>query len=136
MHSTETLLQLLLSAVQAFEPNPAENMPVGRRAADRRLAEDKPVGRRAAGHCLVGHILGSALAEGTPADHMQTAPADHTVAGAAVYRSAGSAAHTVAGHTFADCMIAVLASAGCRLVGQAAAGCKSAASLAVDLTPD
>ncbi len=136
MHSTETLLQLLLSAAQASEPSPAENNFAGRRAADRRLAEDKPVGRRAAGHCLVDHILGSALAEGTPADHMQTAPADHTAAGAAVHRSAGSAAHTVAGHTFADCTVAVLAFVGCRLVGQAAAGCKSAASLVVDLTPD
>ena len=120
MHSTESLLQLLLSAAQAVEPS---------------LAESMPVGRRAAGYCLVGHILGSALAEGTPADHMQTAPAGHMAAGAAVHRSAGSAGHTVAGHTFAghtfaDCTVAVLA-----LVGQAA-GCKSAAPLAVDLAPD
>jgi len=121
VHSTETLLQLLLSVAQASERSPAESMPVGHRAAE---------------HCLVGHILGSALAEGTPADRMQTAPADHTAAGAAVHRPAGSAAHTVAGHTSADCTVAVLAFVGCRLVGQAAAGCKSAASLAVDLTPD
>lgn len=99
-----------------------------------------PVGRRAAGHCIVDHILGSALAEGTPAEHMQTAPAEHTAAGTAVHIFAGSAAHTVAAHsvarhTFADCTVVVLASVGCRLAGQAAAGFESAASLAVDLIP-
>ena len=77
-------------------------------------------------------ILGSALAGGTAADHMQVDLVAHKAASSAVQMFAGSVGHIVADHTFAGRTVAGLAFAGCSLVGQTAAGCRFAAPPGAD----
>lgn len=107
------------------------------RSAARTLAETCPVdcslvGRKLAGQSCVECTLGSALAVGTAADHMQVDFVDHKAASSAAQTFAGSAGHIVADHTFAGRTVAGLAFAGCSLVGQTAAGCRFAAPPGAD----